>query len=216
MIKDKAKIVVLISGRGSNLESLYKNAINYKIVGVISNNLESQGLVFARKNQIEAVYSKREDFLSLKELKEDIYKKVLSFSPDFILLAGFMQIIEKSFVEQVYGKLINIHPSILPSFPGLHTHEQALKAGVAEHGCTVHFVDSGVDTGPVIAQVKVEVLPNDIEASLSQRVLDKEHIIYPWVTNKLALGEITLCGRCAKYSKQVIEEAQAFGFLLSH
>src|SRR3990167_7088832 len=150
-MKREFRVTVLISGRGSNLESLIKNARNYAISTIISDREDAPGLTFGEVYKIETMVRERKRYPSLKECKEAIYKAVRESSPDLIALAGFMHVVEPSFVKAFYGQLVNIHPSLLPKFPGLHTHQHALEAGEREHGCTVHFVDEGVDTGPIIA-----------------------------------------------------------------
>ena len=189
---DKLKIVVLISGRGSNLSNLINNQEHYKIVAVISNNPEAKGLQYANDASIPTYSFKRADYESLKKFKSAIREKVISIKPDFVVLAGFMQIIEKEFIAAFPARIINIHPSLLPKFPGLDTHKQALDNKATEHGCTVHLVDEGVDTGKIIAHARLEINQNETEESLAKRVLDLEHQIFPWVLNQIGLKNINI------------------------
>ncbi len=186
------RVIVLISGRGSNLRSLITAAKNYKIVEVISNNTNAPGLQIADTAGIETTAFERNDAPSLIAHKKAIYQKVKEISPDLIVLAGFMQILEKDFVEQFVGKIVNIHPSLLPQFRGLDTHRRALdlycqsNGTQSRHGCTVHYVHNEVDTGPIIAQSALKIQPGDTEVTLAQRVLSQEHQLFPWVVNEIA------------------------------
>jgi len=220
MTNNLPSVAVLISGRGSNLKSLIEGAKCYRVTEVISNTTQAAGLKIAEAHGIKTSAFDRVHFDTLIQQKNAIYEATLKTNPDYILLAGFMQIVEGEFVDKVYGKLINIHPSLLPAFPGLHPHEKAIKAGAKEHGCTVHVVDSGVDTGPIIAQIKVAVDPKDTEDSLAAKVLVKEHSLYPWVINNLALKKITINNRTINcrsinYSKDILDEATSLGIILN-
>lgn len=176
-------IVILISGRGSNMQAIVRAARMEqwpcRIAAVISNRADAEGLHFAVQQGISTAvvvskaYPTREVFDAALRLEID------RFAPDLVVLAGFMRILTPSFVEHYAGRMLNIHPSLLPSFPGLATHSQALSAGVKVHGATVHFVTAELDHGPIVAQVAVPVLPGDTEDSLSERVLAQEHMIYP-------------------------------------
>jgi len=213
-MKTKLQLITLISGRGSNLKALLDNAQDFEIKGVISDNPQALGLNFARELKIYSKAFSRKNFPSLKALKTAILEEVKSHNPDLVALAGFMQILEKEFVEAFPGKIINIHPALLPKFPGLHTHQRALEAGEKTHGCSVHVVDAGVDTGPIIAQAEVQLLPNDSEELVAKRVLEREHAIYPWVLNAIARGEIQTSLEKITYSDLAREEAQKLGFKL--
>lgn len=176
-------IVILISGRGSNMQAIVHAARTEqwpcRIAAVISNRADAEGLHFAAQQGISTAvvvskgYPTREAFDAALRLEID------RFAPDLVVLAGFMRILTPSFVEHYAGRMLNIHPSLLPSFPGLATHSQALSAGVKVHGATVHFVTAELDHGPIVAQVAVPVLPGDTVDSLSERVLAQEHMIYP-------------------------------------
>lgn len=186
------RVVVLISGRGSNLEQLILKAVDYKVVGIVSNKAEAGGLRYAKVHDIPAFVIERSQFESLSDQKRAILQKVLELKPDLVALAGFMQIIDPEFIDALSGRVINIHPSLLPKFPGLNTHSRALQASESRHGCTVHFVDKGIDTGKIIAQAEVAVLEDDTEETLAARVLEQEHQLYPKIVNQLARGEICL------------------------
>ncbi|MFI4923084.1 MAG: phosphoribosylglycinamide formyltransferase [Burkholderiales bacterium] len=172
-------IVVLISGRGSNLEAILKARLPVKVAAVISNNPQAKGLAIARAHGIEALALDRKQFASREAFDAELASRIAVFKPDLIALAGFMLILGDVFVERFANRIINIHPSLLPAFPGLDTHARALQVGVKIHGCTVHFVTSKLDHGPIIIQAAVPVLAADNEATLAARVLKQEHRIYP-------------------------------------
>jgi formyltetrahydrofolate-dependent phosphoribosylglycinamide formyltransferase len=188
MHKDKLRVLVFISGRGSNMENLIHQSQTFEVIGVISNNSEARGLDIAKSLGIKAFGIAKKS--NLKSQKDEIYNQARSLNPDVIALAGFMQILEPTFVQEYSGKIINIHPSLLPKFPGLHTHKRAIEQNETMHGCSVHLVDDGVDTGPIIAQAAVTIDPNDSEESLTNKVLIREHQIYPWVLNLIGSGDI--------------------------
>ncbi|MCB0354884.1 MAG: phosphoribosylglycinamide formyltransferase [Bdellovibrionales bacterium] len=210
------QIAVLISGRGSNLEQIIqKNSDNYEIIGVFSNRSDAEGIGYAKRAGLKTFIFPRRNYSSGKDQKKALYDQVNSLNPDLIILAGYMQILEGEFVRRHLGKIINIHPSLLPAFPGLSPHRQALEAGAREHGCTVHLVTEEVDAGPIIAQVKLEVLATDSETTLAARVLELEHRVYPWCIDRIGAGEILLSGASAvAFSDSVRAEAAKCGFLL--
>jgi phosphoribosylglycinamide formyltransferase 1 len=172
-------IVVLISGRGSNLEAIVKARLPIKVSAVISNNPQAKGLAIAKAHGIEALALDYKQFVSRDAFDAELVSRVAALNPDLIALAGFMLILGDAFVERFANRIINIHPSLLPAFPGLDTHARALQAGVKIHGCTVHFVTSKLDHGPIIIQAAVPVLAADNEDTLAARVLEQEHRIYP-------------------------------------
>lgn len=176
-------IVILISGRGSNMQALVRAARDEQwraqIVAVISNKADAGGLAFARAHGIATAVVANADYASRAEFDAALRDVVDGFAPDLVVLAGFMRILTAPFVAHYAGRMLNIHPSLLPLFPGLRTHQQALDAGVAEHGASVHFVTAELDHGPVLAQARVPVLPGDDAASLAARVLAQEHQLYP-------------------------------------
>lgn len=189
-------IVILISGRGSNMQAIVRAAQSEqwpcRIAAVISNRADADGLAFAAAQGIptEVVVSK--DFPTREAFDASLQAAIDRFSPDLVVLAGFMRILTAPFVEHYSGRLLNIHPSLLPSFPGLATHRQALDAGVKVHGATVHFVTAALDHGPIVEQVVVPVLPDDTEHSLAERVLVQEHLIYPRAVRLFIEGRLTI------------------------
>jgi len=215
MISSIPNIVVLISGRGSNLGQLIIAAVDYKIAAVISDRTDAPGLEFARRNQIPYQSFNREDFATRGAQKAAILEAVQGYSPEFVALAGFMLIIQPEFIAAYPNRIINIHPSLLPKFPGLDTHNRALTAKETQHGCTVHVVDSGVDTGEIIAQAQCPIQGNDTEGSLAARVLKLEHQLYPWVMNGLAREEISINAGQISYSDKMRNAATEFRFQLN-
>lgn len=177
------KIVILISGRGSNMEAIIRAAQNEgwpaQIAAVISNKEDAPGLEFAVRQGIPAILVASGDYATREAFDAELQRTIDGFSPDLVVLAGFMRILTTGFVAHYAGRMLNIHPSLLPSFVGLSTHRQALAAGVRIHGATVHFVTAELDHGPIVAQASVPVLPDDTEQMLAARVLEQEHIIYP-------------------------------------
>jgi len=190
----KKRVVVLISGRGSNLQAIVNDTRNkdcpYQVVAVMSNNPHAEGLEFAQNNDITTAILNHKQFANREVFDQALAKLIDSFQPDIIALAGFMRILSNDFVEYFKGRLINIHPSLLPNFAGLHTHQRAIEAGVSEHGATVHFVISEVDAGQIILQAKVRVLKSDTPETLGARVLEEEHRIYPQALRLLAMDKI--------------------------
>ena len=176
-------IVILISGRGSNMEAVVRAAESQgwpaRIAAVISNKPEAKGLEFARARGIPTAVVANKEYPTRAEFDAALQEAIDRFAPDLVVLAGFMRILTAPFVEHYEGRMLNIHPSLLPLFPGLGTHQQALDAGEKEHGATVHFVTAELDHGPVVAQARVPVLPDDTEDTLAARVLVEEHKLYP-------------------------------------
>jgi phosphoribosylglycinamide formyltransferase-1 len=208
------RIVVFISGRGSHLKNLIDAQTQgcFKIVGVISDKPEARGLNFAHQANIPIFSKPRSDFPNLTSHKAALYQAAEAFSPDLIALAGFMQIISPDFVERHLGKIVNIHPSLLPALPGLHTHERAIQEKVSQHGCTVHFVDSGVDTGAIIAQAALTVKQNEAVEKLSARVLILEHKLYSWCIQEIARGDISFKNGRVIYTSKAEREASLNNF----
>lgn len=176
-------IVILISGRGSNMEAIVRaqqaEAWPARIAAVISNKPDAKGLAFAASHGIPTAVVPNKEFPTREAFDAALQETIDRFAPDLVVLAGFMRILTAPFVEHYAGRMLNIHPSLLPLFPGLHTHRQALDAGVAEHGATVHFVTAELDHGPAVIQARIPVLPGDTEDSLAERLLAEEHVIYP-------------------------------------
>ncbi|WP_082903915.1 phosphoribosylglycinamide formyltransferase [Devosia elaeis] len=192
----RKKVAILISGRGSNMATLIDaaKAPDYpaEIVGVLSNRAAAPGLAVAAAHGIATASLAQSKFPS-RDMFEDTMTQVLeSWETDLICLAGFMRILGEDFVHRWQGRMINIHPSLLPAYRGLDTHERALADRATEHGCTVHFVTPGLDEGPAILQARVPVLPGDTPDTLAARVLVEEHRIYPEALRMLARGEVGL------------------------
>jgi len=176
-------IVILISGRGSNMEAVVRAAQAEqwpaRVAAVISNRADAAGLAFAAAHGIATAVVANKDYATRAEFDAVLQAEIDRHAPDLVVLAGFMRILTATFVDHYAGRMLNIHPSLLPLFPGLATHAQALAAGVAEHGATVHFVTAELDHGPAVAQARVPVLPGDTVETLSARVLEQEHALYP-------------------------------------
>lgn len=192
------KIVILISGRGSNMEALIaaRDAGNLPvdIAAVISNRPEAAGLETAAKAGIVTHYIDHKAFAGREAFDGALAECIDGFAPDLVVLAGFMRILTENFVRHYSGRLMNIHPSLLPAFAGLHTHRRALDEGVRIHGCTVHFVTPTLDHGPVVIQAAVPVFDGDDEATLAARVLRQEHRIYPQAVRWFAEGRLSIDG----------------------
>ena len=189
-------IVILISGRGSNMEAIVRAAQAErwpaKIVSIISNRADAAGLSFAAENGIPTAVVANKDYPSREAFDTVLQATIDRFSPDLVVLAGFMRILTAPFVVHYAGRMLNIHPSLLPLFPGLATHRQALDAGVSEHGVTVHFVTAELDHGPAVMQASIPVLPGDTEDTLAERLLVQEHIIYPRAIRMFIEGKLSM------------------------
>jgi phosphoribosylglycinamide formyltransferase 1 len=185
-------IVILISGRGSNLQAILDAGLPCRVAAVISNRADAAGLEFARKHGIPATIVAHGDYKDRTAFDAALLAEIDSHRPDLVVLAGFMRILTPGFVAHYHGRLINIHPSLLPVYGGLNTHKRALADGVKIHGCTVHFVTSDLDHGPIIIQAAVSVLKDDTPATLSARVLQEEHRIYPQAIRWICNGKVTL------------------------
>ncbi len=191
-------IVILISGRGSNMVALINAAADgslpVRVAAVLSNRPDAKGLQIAATAGIATQVIDHTLFNDRESFDAAMIAAIDSFSPDLVVLAGFMRILSDGFVMHYAGRLINIHPSLLPSFPGLHTHQRALDEGVRIHGCTVHFVTPTLDHGPIVAQAAVPVIDGDDAATLAARVLVQEHRIYPLAVRWFAEGRLRLTG----------------------
>ena len=187
-------IVVLISGKGTNLQALIdaSHKSSYKISAVISNTAKAIGLNRAKISGIDTYVIEQESFNSKLEFEESLATQISEINPKLIVLAGFMTVLSPQFVKLFRGRVINIHPSLLPEYPGLNTHRRVLEDKKKIHGVSVHLVTEDLDGGPVIAQDSVYVQPDDTAESLAKRVLEREHIIYPKVVESLAIGKIQL------------------------
>ena len=185
-------IVILISGRGSNMEALLDARLPARVAAVISNNPQARGLGTAQARGIATAVVDHRAFPDRTAFDAALATEIDRHRPDLVVLAGFMRILTEPFIARYRGRLINIHPSLLPTFTGLDTHRRALAAGVQIHGCTVHFVAPEVDSGPIIAQAAVPVLPGDTEEQLAARVLAEEHRIYPQAVRWFIEGKLKL------------------------
>ena len=185
-------IVILISGRGSNMQALLEAKLPCRIAAVISNRADAEGLKTAQSHGIKTAVVAHRDYPDRDSFDAALAKIIDSHKPDIVVLAGFMRILTADFVTRYHGKLINIHPSLLPSYGGLHTHARALHDGVKIHGCTVHFVTPDLDHGPIIIQAAVPVLYHDTEQTLAARVLHEEHRIYQQAIRWLCSDQIEL------------------------
>jgi phosphoribosylglycinamide formyltransferase-1 len=193
-------IAVFISGRGSNFLALLKNIEkgvlkNCRIAVVFSNNPNAKGLEYAAKAGIKTIVIPSKNRSDRVEYDKEIINALSEYNVDLICLAGYMRIVTEELVEAYKNKIINIHPALLPSFPGLHAQKQALDYGVKVSGCTVHFVDGGMDTGPIILQKTVPVYDNDTEDTLSARILEQEHTAYSEAVALYAAGRLKVSGR---------------------
>ena len=191
-------IVSLISGRGSNFEAIYKAAKakswDVRFTGLIANQPEAKGLEFAKSVGIPTAVIHHRSYPSREAFDEALMQQIDAFGADLVVLAGFMRILTPGFIQHYEGRMMNIHPSLLPRFPGLHTHERALEAGDRVHGATVHFVSAGVDEGPIICQSEVPVLATDTPSELAARVLKTEHQIYPLAVEWFIQGRLQIAG----------------------
>lgn len=188
-------IVILISGRGSNMQAIVNAAIpNVRIAAVLSNSETAAGLAWAAERGIATDSLNHKNFSSRLDFDRAMMEKIDAYQPDLVVLAGFMRILTPEFCTHYEGRLMNIHPSILPSFTGLHTHERAIEAGCRVAGCTIHFVTAELDCGPIIAQGIVPVFDNDTADDLAARVLTAEHKLYPQAVADFAAGKLTISG----------------------
>ena len=192
------RIVILISGRGSNMEAIVRRcaAENWpaRVVAVVSNRPEAAGLAFAAAQTIATVVVDHKTFARREDFDDALAQAIDAFTPDLLLLGGFMRVLGPAFVQRFEGRLLNIHPSLLPAFPGLHTHRRALDTGCKVVGATVHFVTAELDHGPIVMQSAVPVRTGDDEASLSARVLQTEHVIYPQAVRWFVEGKLRIDG----------------------
>jgi phosphoribosylglycinamide formyltransferase 1 len=186
------RIVVLISGRGSNMEALLESRLPATIAAVISNVPDVRGLATAQAHGISTAVIDHRSYADRSEFDSALAREIDRHGPDLVVLAGFMRVLTEPFVRRYSGRMLNIHPSLLPAFPGLDTHRRALQAGVRIHGCTVHFVTGTLDHGPIVAQAAVPVIAGDTEVQLAARVLREEHRIYPQAVRWFCEGRLTL------------------------
>ncbi|CAJ0849750.1 phosphoribosylglycinamide formyltransferase [Ralstonia flatus] len=189
-------IVILISGRGSNMEAIVRacqaEGWSGRIAAVISNRPEAAGLKFAASHGIATAVVDHKTFPDRDSFDAALAQVIDGFSPDLVVLAGFMRILTPGFVKRYAGRMLNIHPSLLPCFPGLHTHEAALAMGVKVHGATVHFVTADLDHGPIVLQAIIDVRQDDTPESLAGRLLAQEHTIYPRAVRWFVEGRLSI------------------------
>ena len=188
------RIVILISGRGSNMLSILDANLPVEVAAVISNRRDAAGLASARARGIKTCAIDHRDYATREAFDAALAEKIDEFYPDYVILAGFMRILGNDFVRRYAGRLLNIHPSLLPAFPGTATHRRALEEGVKIHGCTVHFVTEKLDHGAIVIQAAVPVLETDTEETLATRVLKQEHRIYPEAIRWLVAGRLKIEG----------------------
>jgi phosphoribosylglycinamide formyltransferase-1 len=186
------RIVILISGRGSNMQSLLEAPLPAQVSAVISNNPQAPGLGIARAKGIQSASVDHRGYRTREDFEYALAAAIDAHGPDLVVLAGFMRILTPGFVQRYAGRMINIHPSLLPAFTGIHTHRRALVEGVRVHGCTVHFVTPELDHGPIIVQAAVPVLPEDTEETLAARVLLEEHRILPQAVRWFLDGRLSV------------------------
>lgn len=184
------RVVVLLSGRGSNFQAIAEADLPIDIVAVISNRPQAGGLAYAREKGFTAIALDHTEHADREVFDALLADEIERHQPDLVVLAGYMRILSPAFIARFEGRLLNIHPSLLPSFPGLKTHERALAEGVKVHGCTVHFVTAKLDHGPIVIQAAVPVLADDTAATLAARVLTQEHRIYPQAVRWFAEGRL--------------------------
>jgi phosphoribosylglycinamide formyltransferase-1 len=204
------KVVILISGRGSNMQALLEAKLPCRIAAVISNRVDAEGLGIAKAHGIPTAVVAHRNYADRDSFDTALAISIDAFNPDFVALAGFMRILSAGFVARYHGRLINIHPSLLPAYGGLNTHARALHDGINIHGCTVHFVTPDLDHGPIIIQAAVPVLQDDTEQTLAARVLHEEHRIYPQAVCWLCRDKIEL----DEQGKVVFRHRKQSGFAL--
>jgi phosphoribosylglycinamide formyltransferase-1 len=198
-VKEVKRLVVLVSGRGSNLQAILdavaRGSLQLQVVGVSSDQEEPYAFQRAKEKEIPTVFVDPADYQEREDYDAALARKVAAFHPDIIALAGFMRVLTPVFLDNFPGRVVNIHPALLPAFPGLEGQSQAIDYGVQYSGCTVHFVDDGMDTGPIILQSVVPVYQNDTADTLAERILAKEHLTYPAALQLLAEDRVKLQGR---------------------
>ncbi|MFG1174376.1 phosphoribosylglycinamide formyltransferase [Erwiniaceae bacterium CAU 1747] len=209
------RIVVLVSGNGSNLQAILdacqQGQINGSVAAVFSNRADAYGLERAREAGIPAHALAASQFADREAFDRQLMLEIDAYAPDLVVLAGYMRILSPAFVQRYAGRMLNIHPSLLPKYPGLHTHRQAIENGDDEHGTSVHFVTEELDGGPVILQAKVPVFADDTEADVAARVQHQEHAIYPRVVSWFIEGRLAMRDDCAWLDgEQLPAEGYAF------
>jgi phosphoribosylglycinamide formyltransferase-1 len=198
-------IVILISGRGSNMEAIVEACAHEhwaaRVSAVISNRPDAAGLAYAKAHGIATAVVNHQEYPQREAFDAALADAIDANAPDLVVLAGFMRVLGAGFVARYEGRMLNIHPSLLPAFTGLHTHERALEAGCKVHGATVHFVTAALDHGPIVAQAVVPVLPDDTPYTLATRVLEREHVIYPRAVHWFVQGELRLAAGVVTHTR---------------
>ncbi len=211
MQNDSCSIAVLVSGGGSNLQSIIDHIqqghINANISCVISNKADAYGLERAKQANIPAHIVNHKNYTSCELFENELLRILNVYKVTLVVLAGFMRVLSNTFIDEYQGRILNIHPSLLPKYPGLHTHERVLNAGDTEHGCSVHFVTADLDGGPLIIQAHVPVTKTDNSKSLAERVLKKEHIIYPLAIKWFCENKVTLKNEYAYFENKQLKQA---------
>ena len=200
-------LVILISGRGSNMQALIEAKLPLRITAVISNRPDAAGLEIAEMHGLETRVLDQRAYPGREAFDVALAEAIDTYEPDLVALAGFMRILGDGFVNHYGGRLMNVHPSLLPAFPGLNTHARALKEGVKIHGCTVHFVTSQVDHGPIISQAAVQIMPDDTEDTLATRVLQQEHRIYPEAVRWFMESRLRLSNNHVEVDNAVVDDS---------
>lgn len=202
-------IAIILSGRGSNMQAIHRAILSGRLDAeirlILSDQIAAPGLQYAKQNNIPHAWVEKTLGESREAFDRRLLEKIEASGSSWVILAGYMRILSPVFIRHFSNHILNIHPSLLPAFPGLHAQRQALTAGVKEAGCTVHFVDEGCDTGPIVAQRRVPVLPEDSEDSLSARILEQEHQLYPTCIQWAAEGKLSLEGGKVKILGQNVD-----------
>lgn len=208
MHNNHCSVVVLISENGSNLQALmdFSSAGNYRVSGVISNKPDAYGLQRAKQSNIPTTVVDHKQYASRDLFDQALSQAIDEYEPGLIVLAGFMRILGADFVKRYQGKILNIHPSLLPNYPGTNTHQRVLDAGEKIHGVSVHFVTEELDGGPVIAQESIAIEPIDNAETLALKIREKEHVLYPAVVSLFADGRLSLDENSAFLDEQLLPE----------
>nr|WP_277606155.1 phosphoribosylglycinamide formyltransferase [Acinetobacter modestus] len=204
------RIAVLVSGNGSNLQALIDANLSGQIIGVLSNKADAYALQRAEKANIATAVISHKDYPNRESFDDAMHQQLLAWEIDLVILAGFMRILTPNFVSQWQGKMLNIHPSLLPFYKGINTHQRVLNTGDRLHGCTVHFVTAELDAGQSIAQSAIHVSLHDNVESLAQRVHELEHFIYPHVAEWLCNGQLSWTNGQAYFNKKPLERPIQF------
>ena len=204
------RIAVLVSGNGSNLQALIDANLSGQIIGVLSNKADAYALQRAEKANIATAVISHKDYPNRESFDDAMHQQLLAWEIDLVILAGFMRILTPNFVSQWQGKMLNIHPSLLPFYKGMNTHQRVLNTGDRLHGCTVHFVTAELDAGQSIAQSVIQVSLQDTAESLAQRVHQLEHFIYPQVAQWLCNGQLTWENGQAYFNQKLLEKPIQF------